>query len=123
MMNEPKLVATLPSSASIVTTGRALVENIQIFEYIRDRLDRCQQIITVTYQAKLGAIEPRLLKESGKMVSEAIAAQDWRTVAEQLERLENGESIVDLRGETDPFMSFMDTKTSIENTFGGADRP
>ena len=118
-----RLVATLPSPASIVATGSALVENIQLFEYIRDDLDHCQKIITASHQARLDAIEPRLLKKSVKMVSDAIEAQDWRTVAEQLERLENNEAIVDLRPETDPFRSFMDTKASIESIIEAPDRP
>ena len=117
------LVAALPPGANISQSGRALVEIKGTFEVIRDQLDHCHKKIRENYETALATVDSKLVTAESARVHEAMDSRDWRTVAEQLERLQNGESIEDISHESDPFKSFMEAKGRIENISDGLDRP
>ena len=117
------MVAILPSDDNITARGSALMEIERTFEAIRDQLNKCHTRIRERYEKALATVDPRLFDEASARIHDAIESRDWRTVAEQLERLQNGESIADIRWEPDPFESFMDAKRRIENISDELERP
>ena len=107
------------SSIDATTVGRATKD----LEDVRIYLDQLRRESVTELKAEWQNVHQSATSEDRELVEKALAERDVASAREYIQRLKEGQSLIEDGPQTDPFADFLSVAHAIEESLSGSERP